>query len=448
MAEGIRASLSEVAAWVDGRVIGNDVAFKGVSTDSRAVAQGSLFIALKGERFDGHGFLAQAAAQGASAALVERPVEAALPQLVVADTRAALSRLATCWRRSGLPLIAVTGSNGKTTTKELLSAILAQDGAVLSTRGNLNNDLGVPLTLLRMEDQHRWAVVEMGANHPGEIAQLTRIATPQVSVITNAASAHLEGFGSLEGVALAKGEIYEGLGEDGTAVINADSSFFDLWRGIAGGRRVITFGFDNEAHISGTPGGPDGELLIRTPNGSVPVRFALLGRHNAMNALAAAAVAHAVGIGLDAIKAGLESARPVHGRLEVKPGREGACLIDDTYNANPASLRAGLEVLATRQGRRFLALGDMRELGGQGPSLHAEAGRVARELGVERLFATGDLSRFSVEEFGEGGEFFESQEQLIAALARELGPQVTVLVKGSRTQHMERVIQALAREEA
>lgn len=446
MAEGIRTLLSQAAGWLAAQRQGADVEFQGVSTDSRTIAHGNLFVALRGPNHDGHEHIAMALEKGAVAVLVSQPHTGHIPQIIVDDTRIALGRLAAAWRQQlGLPLAAVTGSNGKTTTKEMMASVLAQCGTVLATRGNLNNDIGVPLTLLRLEPSCRYGVIEMGANHAGEIAYLTALTRPDVALITNAAGAHLEGFGSLDGVAKAKGEIFGGLREDGTAVINADDHYSGLWRELSAGRKVLTFAMDSAADVKGQwQGDADGSRLQVGHGGEqMSIRLAMLGEHNARNALAACAVALALGIDKKAIVAGLEAVQPVGGRLQTRNGLNGARIIDDSYNANPASLLAGLKVLAACQGERILALGDMAELGDQAAQLHAEAGSQAAALGIDRIYASGRLSRYAVEAFGGRGEFFERQEDLIEAMRPELHEGVTVLVKGSRSSHMERVVEAL-----
>ncbi|HFC52999.1 MAG TPA: UDP-N-acetylmuramoyl-tripeptide--D-alanyl-D-alanine ligase [Gammaproteobacteria bacterium] len=444
MAEQI--ALSVLAERIGARLRGGDPPFSGVSTDSRTLRPGDLFVALRGPNFDGHAFAAQAQARGAVALMVDRPLETALPTMEVEDTRIGLGRLAAAWRgRFALPLVAVTGSNGKTTVKEMLAAILGRQGPVLATRGNLNNDIGVPLTLLRLRPVHRAAVVEMGASRAGEIAWLTGLARPSVALITNAAAAHLEGFGSLEGVARAKGEIYGGLEEGGVAVVNADDPFCELWLGLNRERRVITFGLEREADVSARwEARADGsKLALTTPCGAVELWLPLPGRHNVLNALAATAAAVALGVEPEAIGSGLQEVAPAPGRLERKRGIRGACIIDDSYNANPASLGAALKVLAAVPGERLLVMGDMGELGNEARQLHRQIGRAARREGIQRLYATGELSRAAVREFGSGGRHFDSREQLIDALREELGPQLTLLVKGSRSAGMEQVVEAL-----
>jgi UDP-N-acetylmuramoyl-tripeptide--D-alanyl-D-alanine ligase len=438
--------LSRATRWLEARLIGQDLPFTGVCSDSRSITPGSLFIALRGPHHDGHRHVAAAAEAGAVAALVEHPVECAIPQIIVADSRLALGALAGAWRRElATPLVAVTGSNGKTTVKEMCAAIFAMAGETLATRGNFNNDIGVPLTLLRLQKEHRFGVIEMGANHPGEIAYLTRITRPQVAILNNAAAAHLEGFGSLQGVARAKAEIFEGLGQHGVAVINTDDPFAPLWRELTASRQVLGFGLEAGADVSARwQGDLDGSRLeVTTPLAEFRLELALPGRHNVLNALAAIAAATALNIESAQIVAGLQSLRAVGGRLQVRRGRNGATLLDDSYNANPASIRAGITVLSECTGQRYLALGDMGELGEEAAELHREVGVAARQAGVDRLYACGSLSRGAAEEFGKDGYFFAQQQQLIEAMLPALQEDVTVLVKGSRSSHMERVVEAL-----
>lgn len=440
--------LSQLAAIVEGRLIGDDAEFAGVSTDTRSLRPGELFLALRGERFDGQAFVRRAAALGAAAVVVEREQDVPLPQVVVSDTLAALQRYAAAWRlRFQCPVVAVTGSNGKTTVKEMLAAILANTGPVLVTRGNLNNHIGVPLTLLRLSEEHAHAVIEMGASNPGEIALLTRLVRPNVGAITNAGPAHLEGFGSIEGVARAKGELFADLAADGVAVINADDRHAPLWHELAGDRRKVTFGLDKDADVRARAVEAEGSrtrFTLTTPLGEATVELPLAGRHNVMNALAAAAATTALGLDPARIAAGLAAAAPVAGRLQSRPAAvAGVRLIDDSYNANPASLAAAVEWVVAQPGEAWLALGDMAELGSDAEAAHAEAGRAARAAGIERLFAVGPLSRAAVDAFGAGARHFEDQEELIAALHEALVPGVNLLVKGSRSARMDRVAHAL-----
>uniref|UniRef100_UPI000B496C9E UDP-N-acetylmuramoyl-tripeptide--D-alanyl-D- alanine ligase n=1 Tax=Dechloromonas agitata TaxID=73030 RepID=UPI000B496C9E len=443
--------LSQVARDVQGRMIGTDVTVDGVSTDTRAIAQGTLFVALAGERFDAHDFLEQAVAAGAAALLVADAtrVPAGVPAVVVDDTRLALGRLAAAWRaRFTLPVIAVTGSNGKTTTKEMIAAILkaAYGAAVLSTRGNLNNDIGLPLTLLGLSPAHQAAVIEMGMNRPGEIAYLAPLGAPTVALVTNAQRAHLEGMGDLDEVAREKGSIFSGLPADGVAVINADDAYADAWRGMAAGRPVRTFAIDHAADVRATvrQHGLEMALDLQAPEGDAAIVLRVPGRHNARNAVAAAAACLAAGVPLTAVVAGLEGFAGVKGRLQRRVGKSGAEILDDTYNANPDSVRAGIDVLATTIGRKILVLGDMGEIGEASGQYHDEIGGYAKSQGVDLLFALGEATKAAVRNFGEGARHFCHVDKLIAALDKEAGPETTVLVKGSRFMKMERVADALA----
>ncbi len=446
--------LQRLAGATQGRLIGENREFASVSTDSRTIGAGQLFIALRGERFDGHAFLAQVKAQGAVAALVAEDAVAGLealdlPLVAVPDTRLALGDLARTWRASfALPLVAVTGSNGKTTTKEMLAAILqAEVGAdrVLATRGNFNNDIGLPLTLLQLTDQHRYAVAEMGMNHPGEIAYLVGIAQPSVALVTNAQRAHLEGMGDLSGIAEEKGTIYSGLGPDGVALVNRDDAFADYWLGINQGRRVRTFGLKPGADVTGTvqAHGLEVQLHLRAPEGEADIRLQVPGLHNARNGVAAAAAALAAGASMDAVRRGLEGFGGVKGRLQRKPGLQGAVILDDTYNANPDSVRAGIDVLAATVGKQILVLGDMGEIGEMSAQFHDEIGGYAKSQGIDQLFTLGESSALAARNFGSGGRHFKKLEELLAALRPELTASTTVLVKGSRFMRMERVADAL-----
>ena len=443
--------LSQVAQTLGARMIGADVALTAVSTDTRGVAAGQLFIALRGARFDAHDFLDQAVASGAAALLVadESKLPAGVSALVVDDTLLALGRLAAAWRAQfSLPLIAVTGSNGKTTTKEMIAAILkAQFGdAVLATRGNFNNDIGLPITLLGLNATHRAAVIEMGMNHPGEIAYLAPIGAPTVALVTNAQRAHLEGMGDLDEVAREKGSVFVGMPANGVAVINADDRYAPTWREMAGAHAVCTFGIDHVADVSGKvrQHGLETALQLSAPEGEVEIRLSIPGRHNARNAVAAAAACLAAGLPLAAVVAGLESFAGVKGRLQRRAGIKGAEILDDTYNANPDSVRAGIDVLAATIGRKLLVLGDMGEIGDASGQYHDEIGGYAKSQGIDRLYALGDAAQQAVRNFGEGAKHFCNVEKLIAAVDKELGPETTVLIKGSRFMKMERVADALA----
>ncbi len=444
----IRMKLSDIALALGAELSGVDGWIQGCDVDSRRLPAQALFVALRGRNQDGHRFIGDAESRGAGGVMVEdaKPGQRRLAMLKVANTRFALGELARVWRRRfQLPVVAVTGSNGKTTVKELIAGILRQAGRTLATAGNFNNDIGVPLTLFRLGQQHDFACIEMGANRAGEIARLTAIAEPTVGVITQCGAAHLEGFGSLEGVAHAKGELFRGLDPSATAIINADDPYAELLTEFAGNRRQITFGLTCEADIWATwyPAAQGAVLDIKTPVGPTEVRFALDGRHNVQNALAAVAATLAMELPLETIRRGLEAARAVAARMERKPGLRGIAVIDDTYNANPASLAAALEVLASAAGRRWLVLGDMGELGPEAPQWHQRAGELARRQGVERLYALGALGRMAAEAFGAGGVYCESHAVLLEALCGELSPGLTLLVKGSRSMHMEEIVAGL-----
>jgi UDP-N-acetylmuramoyl-tripeptide--D-alanyl-D-alanine ligase len=438
--------LSQAAEVLSGRCVSADVAFRGVSTDTRQLQPGSLFVALRGPNHDGHDFLDAAREGGAAAAAVSRVTQTPLPLLEVADTRLALGRLAAWWRaRFTLPVVAVTGSNGKTTVRSMTHAILSRAGRTLATQGNLNNDIGLPLTLLRLGPEDRYAVLELGANHPGEIDYLASIAQPDIAVVTNAGPAHLEGFGDVSGVARAKGELFARLGTQGVAIINADDRYAPLWRELAAHCRVVEFGLQADVAVRASWRGDVGgsRVALVTPWGDAEFQLPLPGRHNILNALAASAAALAAGAGLEAVVGGLESLSPVAGRFTVHRPAAGVTVIDDTYNANPGSLQAAIDVLAAAGGETWLVLGDMAELGPGARELHAEAGRRARAAGVDRLYTLGELSRCAAESFGAAAVAFDTVEDLVAALRSEMRDGLHVLVKGSRRMRMERVVQAL-----
>jgi UDP-N-acetylmuramoyl-tripeptide--D-alanyl-D-alanine ligase len=446
----MKRTLAEFANECGGKLRGSDRSFSGVSTDTRTLKAGELFVALRGPRFNANEFVSAAQAAGAAGAVVDSEQSIGISQILVQDTQAALEHLGHAWRSQFcLPLVGVAGSNGKTTAKEMTATILSQAGNCLATRGNLNNHIGVPLTLLRLEPTNRFAVVEMGANHAGDVAALVRIARPTVGLITNAGAEHLEGFGSLEGVARAEGEMVEGLPPEATAVINADDEFATLWRQMTAAR-VITFGIEKPADFvaSGirTTIGSEGfvtRFTLESPLGpGTPVELQMGGRHNVSNALAASAAAGAAGATLQHIVAGLAAVRAVPGRLQFKKTSGGAWLIDDSYNANPSSVRAGIEVLASLEGRRWLVLGDMAELGDYAQSSHREIGEYARKRGIERLYATGPLAALAVESFGPGAQWFADTPALAQAL-QSASADVRMLIKGSRVNRLERVVEAL-----
>ncbi|HUL57493.1 MAG TPA: UDP-N-acetylmuramoyl-tripeptide--D-alanyl-D-alanine ligase [Usitatibacter sp.] len=440
--------LDEAAGAVGGDAHGA-ARFAGVTTDSRAVDAGDLFVALAGGNFDGHDYVAEAVRRGAVAAIVSRRIDAepAIPQVVVADTRIALGLLASHWRsRFALPLVALTGSNGKTTVKEMLTAILAAHAgsreAVLATEGNLNNDIGMPLTLLELRERHRFAVIEMGMNHEGEIDYLTRIARPTVALVNNAQRAHVGILGSVEAIARAKGEIYAGLAAGGIAVVNADDAFAAYWKGLNASRRIVTFGLAEGADVRGLQAGAQARFV--TPTDAFAVALQVRGEHNLRNAAAACAAAYALEIPFHAMQAGLASFPGVPGRLQRRRAASGAVVIDDSYNANPESMKAALRVLAEEHGRKVFVMGDMGELGEEAAAMHAEVGAFARQSGVDALMAVGEASRHAVQAFGRGAMHFDDVEALARAAANESAHGATILVKGSRFMKMERVADALA----
>ncbi len=449
--------MSECAETVRGKLVGEDVSFTSVSIDTRALTHDQLYIAIKGHNFDGNEFVDQAQKVGAVAAIVHKGIETSLPHVIVEDTRLALAQLAGAWRsklsekgKDALSVVGVTGSNGKTTVKEMVASILAVNAAVLFTQGNLNNDIGVPLTLLKMNEQHRYAVIEMGANHAGEIAYTSQYAQANVAIITNAGAAHLEGFIDLEGVAKAKGEIIETLRKEGCAIINHDDVYFDYWKAIAGDRRILSFGLNKEANVTAknieaklSDGAFVTKFELVTEKNVVEINLKLAGQHNVLNALAAAAACLALGIDLQQIKQGLENVRPVTGRLQPLMSRLGNLIIDDTYNANSSSLKAGLDVLVNFKSKQVLVLGAFGELGPDSPKIHEEMSGLIKSSGVEWLLAVGEDAKKTVQAFGKGATFYENQQDLIDALKKELKGDETILIKGSRAQRMENVAAAL-----
>ena len=451
MAAPAMMDLDELARATGGTAAGERVGFSGVCTDSRVIASGDLFVALAGERFDGHDYVPQAIGRGAAAALVSRRVgsEREIPQVLVKDTRAALGRLGASWRaRFSLPVVALTGSNGKTTVKEMLASILAEHCGgredVLATEGNLNNDIGLPLMLLRLRDRHRYAVLELGMNHLGEIEYLSRLASPGVALVNNAQRAHVGLLGTLDAIAQAKGEIFSGLRPGGIALVNEDDAFAGYWKGIAAGRNVVTFGLAETADVHGRL--EEGQVRLVTPLDAFAVTLQVPGEHNVRNAIAACAAAFALDVPPRDIQAGLAAFAGTKGRLQSRPGVRGSTVIDDTYNANPDSMKAAIRVLARAPGRRVLVMGDMGELGDAAAPLHAEIGAFAKGAGIERLLALGPLSVHAVEAFGDGAAHFPAVEALVSEARAESRPNVTLLVKGSRFMRMEQVVERLAAE--
>jgi UDP-N-acetylmuramoyl-tripeptide--D-alanyl-D-alanine ligase len=443
----MNSMLSSAAAAMQGSLRGSDRVFDGVSTDTRTINRGQLFFALQGPNFDGGKFVAMAADKGAAGAVVTEATSVKLAQIEVADTRIALGQLGAAWRlQHTATVVGVTGSNGKTTLKEMIAACLAQAAPTIATAGNLNNDIGLPLMLMRINATHRFAVLEMGANHAGEIAYLTSLARPALVVINNAGTAHLEGFGSIRGVAEGKGEILSGEPRPRYAILNDDDDFYEYWCSLADDVRVLSFGLTNTADIfaSAVEAGKDATTFrLHLPAATIDIRLPFVGAHNVRNACAAAAVAVALTMSAAQIKAGLESLSPVQGRLQPAIGLNGAALYDDSYNANPVSVRAAAEFLATQHGEKWMVLGDMGELGDAAASMHRDVGKALHAAGIDRLFAVGPLSRETVAAFGAGGAWFAAIDELIARVSGELHADVSVLVKGSRSAGMERVVNAI-----
>ena len=445
-------TLERIAVSCNGRVLGDaGTKVDGFATDTRnlpmAGAGAPLFVALRGPNFDGHAHVADAAARGAVAALVSRPVEAGIAQVQVEDTERALGDIARALHRErNTRVFAITGSNGKTTVKTLLLSILSQAGRAHANPGNFNNEIGLPLAVIDAPDDARFSIYEMGAGKPGDIAYLTGIVRPDIALVNNVSAAHLERMGSLEAIADTKAAVYDDLNEGGIAVVNAEDAFAPMMAARAAGHRMLRFGIDVPADVVARDVGATAEgtrFRLDTPAGDVEVAMAFSGRHNVANALAAAAMALAAGVDIDHIRAGLEAARPVAGRLRTHRLRSGATLVDDSYNANPASLRAGVDMLAEGGGEAWLVLGDMRELGADEVALHAEAGRHARAAGITRLYAIGPLAGHAADAFGAGGQHFDDHARLADSLRAALRDGVRVLVKGSRGSAMDRVVAAL-----
>lgn len=447
--------LSEAANAIHAKLYGQDAMFSSVGTDSRKVTKGQLFVALKGDHFDGHEYAAQAISQGAAAVLVSNQHSGTEPAIVVEDTYQALGALAAYWRsKFVIPFVAVTGSNGKTTVKEMIAVILAaKNGShevIHTTVGNLNNHIGLPLTLLKLRAIHQFSVLEMGMSHLGEIEYLTLIAKPNVAVINNAGIAHIGELGSRDNIAKAKGEIFAGLSDDGVAVINADDEYASYWKSLNSGKKIVTFGLktiglNKPADVSATYEEKDGlsYMHLITPQGGVNFKLGVLGVHNISNALAASAVAVALGISNADIARGLSGFSGVKGRLQRKPGLKGAVLIDDTYNANPDSMRAAIDVLAHQAGEKILVLGDMGELGADAKRMHMEIGTYAKATGLTSLHCLGELSAEMAHGFGAGANHYASPEEVAEAIKPLLSQCATVLVKGSRFMKMERVVDLL-----
>jgi UDP-N-acetylmuramoyl-tripeptide--D-alanyl-D-alanine ligase len=458
-------SLAQVATQLGVELIGEDVNFSQINVNTRTLQPGDLFVAIRGDHFDAHQFIKQAAAKGACGLVVETDINLQLPGIIVKDTRLALGYIASLWRSCfSLPVVAVTGSCGKTTVKEMISAIfnVRFGEKVLSTRGNLNNEIGVPLTLMRLNNEHQVAVIEMGANHQGEIAHLVNLLQPDIAVITNCAHAHIEGFGSIDNVAKAKGEIFSSLVNTGTAIINADDEYADYWIKLCqtitkeSGRQleVKTFGLNDTADVSATYHQTEAELAITltAEQGTATIYLHQLGKHNVYNALAATAVTLAAGCELREVKQGLESFINVSGRLEHKQGINGSLIFDDTYNANPDSVKAGIEAIHHIPGNMIVILGDMAELGESSESIHYQLGTDLAEWELAQLYTFGQLSQATCKGFNhsrskkhktESAHCFATKEELIKALSKEINSSSVILVKGSRSMGMESVVAAI-----
>ena len=448
----MNALLSFVVDATQGVLHGQDCAFNGVSTDTRTLEKGELYVALSGPNFDGNEFVERAQEKGAAGAIVSALTKADVAQIVVDDTRLALGQLAAAWRdRRSLTVVGITGSNGKTTLKEMVAAFLSSVAPTLATQGNLNNDIGMPLMMSRIDDSHKFAVLEMGANHAGEIAYLTSLAKPNVVAITNAAAAHLEGFGSIEGVAHAKAEILQGEPAPDVAILNADDEYYTYWMSLCEGFDVLSFGVNDHADIRADQietGKGRTHFTMHLLDTSIEVTLPLAGQHNVRNACAAAAVASSLGVSSEDIKKALESLRPVAGRLQPLLGQNGATLYDDSYNANPLSVIAAAEFLASLPGKSWFVLGDMFELGDSAEKLHNDVGASIQEAGVDRLFTFGELSREAAEGFGEDAKSFDSLDALVEDLSSSMSDDINLLIKGSRGMRMERVVEALRMDAA
>ena len=446
-----KMTLSLLAQELGGELLGEDVVFSSVSTDTRSLKRGDLYLALVGENFDGNNFIDEAMLAGADSAVISRQVASQLPALKVTDTHVALAKLANMNRqRSAAKIIALTGSQGKTTVKEMLGSILNNSADCLTTEANFNNTIGVPLTLLKLEEQHKYAVIEMGASAAAEIAFSVCATEPDIALITNASPAHIEGFGSLQGIVTAKGEIIDGLKKDGVMVLNADDCYVSEWSARAAGKRSVRFSYENTAgdaqyfasEISGQGDGTS-SFNLHTPKGEQVLSIRFLGKHNVLNAIAASAVAMEAGASLTDIEEGLAELNPVPGRLSRLSGMNGCHLIDDSYNANPESFSAAIDVLSRFPGQKILVMGDMNELGIDTDSAHRRIGRNAAGAGIDALWATGEKSKLAIDAYADRGRYFENKEELIKALIDITNSDLTVLIKGSRCAKMDEVVTAL-----
>lgn len=443
----MNGALSFAAAAMSGTLHGDDLNFDGISTDSRTIKEGELFVALSGPNFDGNKFVNQASGKGAAGAIVASLVSDDIAQIEVEDTKLALGQLGAAWRdRQSVTVVGITGSNGKTTLKELVAACLSSVAPTVATKGNLNNDIGMPLMMSRIDESHEYAVLEMGANHAGEIAYLTELAKPDVVVITNAAAAHLEGFGSIEGVAHAKAEILTGEPRPKVAVLNSDDEYFDYWTSLVDGVDLLSFGLSENADIRADQietGKGQTHFTLHLLDTTIEVTLPLAGVHNVRNACAAAAVATALDVPAETIKASLESVNPVTGRLAPMQGYASATIYDDSYNANPLSVISAAEFLASLDGVSWFVLGDMFELGDEAARIHHDVGESIRNAGVDRLFTLGELSVNACQAFGDKAASYDSPDPLISDLMAGLNEGVNLLIKGSRGMRMERIVDAL-----
>lgn len=446
-----QTSLAEIGSVLQGQLLGDDASFHSVSTDTRTLNAGELYVALNGPNFDGNDFAGVAAEKGASGAIVSRNVDVDLPMLLVTDTGTALGRLG-AWNReqSKAVILAITGSQGKTTVKEMMAAILRTEHVVYASRGNFNNAIGVPISLLQIDAEHEFAVFELGASGAGDIAYTVNLVKPDIALINNAAEAHLEGFGSLSGVIAAKGEIIDGLGASGIAILNADDPAFPIWQQRAGPRKVLAFSMNPDnvnAQVRATDIQLKAELgsrfTLNTPKENINIKLKLPGFHNVANALAAASAAIAAGVSLKSIKQGLDAVLPVAGRMRILSAPLGGKVIDDSYNANPSAFMAAIDVLASCDGVRILVAGDMAELGDESDVLHQQLGGYARKKQIDLLWTVGEKSRLASIEFGPHAQHFNSQEELLIKLRESLGAGVTVLVKGSRSAGMENIVKQI-----
>ncbi len=426
--------------------------FQSISIDTRTLVPGDVFVALKGPDFDGHDFVLEAANKGAIAAIVEHDVICDIPLIKVENTFYKFGELASLRRQKiSIPVLALTGSCGKTTTKTMLASILTLCGDTLATEANLNNTIGVPLTLLRLRENHEFAVIEIGANEIWEIDYSAKLTQPNIAIITNVAPVHLEGFGDLDNVAKVKSDILKYIMPNGIAVLNADDKYFDYWSTIAADKKIISFGIQNKADFSAHEIAIESheatQFTLQTPVGERRITLPVLGYHNIMNALAAAAAAHMVGASLDAIEQGLAQMIPVSGRLLKKIGKKEAVILDDSYNANPGSMLVAMQVLAAHKGEKILVMGDMAELGSQAEYYHHEIGLRAREFGIDKLHALGELTPITVEAFGKGGQHWSDRNEMSAEIEKNSHSELAILIKGSKINRMWEVVRDLTKTE-